>query len=273
MGDFGEFTVMVTPEEGDDSLFANQLATLTTFLDLPPPEFRGKQLPPMAPEDHCWLIEATVRGRRVKPETHDIVFYKESPNWDSGVEMAMQEALARTVQTYRHQISPDSSFYVFGRRFHDGTANRTGGDRAGMNYRDIQMEDLECHIVNLEDNLAVQMRSNETLRVTVENLKRGNTDLTMELCDMDSKVVARDAEIAHMKNTMVPKKTLIVPVDQETQEEEEDPEERIALMPNGEELQIISDEEDTPVGNTRSHPRKTISRRDFHRLFTSMRRD
>jgi hypothetical protein len=76
-----------------------------------------------------------------------------------------------------------------------------------------------------------------------------------------------------MKNTMVPKKTPTVPVDQEIQEEEEDPEERIALMPNGEELQIVSDEEDTPAGNTRSHPYKTISRRDFHRLFTSMRRD
>lgn len=81
--------MMATPEEGDDDLFGDQLATPTTSLGLPPPEFRGKQLPPTAPGDHRWIIEGNVRGRLVRTETHDIVFYKMSPNWEIGVEMAM----------------------------------------------------------------------------------------------------------------------------------------------------------------------------------------
>jgi low affinity Fe/Cu permease len=266
MGDCGEFTMMATPEEGDDDLFGDQLATLTTSLGLPPPEFRGKQLPPTAPGDHRWIIEGNVRGRLVRTETQDIVFYKMSPNWEIGVEMAMQEALARTVQTYQHEMSQGSSFYAFGRRFEDGTANRTAGDRVGMDYRVIQMEDLECHIVNLEESLTAEMRKNENLRVTIEKLKRGNTELTMELCDMDDKLIARDTEITELKNAMTPKETPAVPHDQDTQNEEEDPEERIAFMPNGEELEIVSEEEDTPTGNTPPHQRRTISTRTYHAL-------
>jgi hypothetical protein len=55
----------------------------------------------------------------------------------------------------------------------------TSGDRVGMDWRVIQMEELDCHIVNLENNLAIEMRTNETLKVTVEKLMRGN--MTMEL--------------------------------------------------------------------------------------------
>jgi hypothetical protein len=110
------------------------------------------------------------------------------------------------------------------------------------------------------------------LRVIIENLKRGNTDLTMELCDLHDKVVVRDAKITHMKNTMMPKKTPTVPVDQEIQEEEEDLEERIALMPNGEELHIVSDEEDTPAHDP-IHARPSAPETSVRRIFTSMRRD
>jgi len=263
MGDFGEFTVMSTPEEDDDSLFGDQLATLTSLLGLPPPEFRGKELPPTSPGDHRWLIEGNVRGRHVKPYTQDIVFYKESPNWEIGVEMAMQDALARTVQTYRQEISQDSAFYAIGRRFEDGTANRTAGDRGGMDYEVIQMEDLECHIVNLENNLTAEMRRNEKLRVTVEKLKHVNTKLTMVLRDTADKVLARDIEIAQLKKALMPKETSAVPQDQQMQNEEEYPEELIALMPNGEELWIVPDEEDAPPSNARSHPLGTISARAY----------
>lgn len=76
-----------------------------------------------------------------------------------------------------------------------------------MDYRVIQMEDLECHIVNLEENLTAKMRKNENLRVTIEKLKQGNTELTMELCDMDDKLIARDTEITELKNSMMSKDT------------------------------------------------------------------
>jgi hypothetical protein len=36
----------------------------------------------------------------------------------------------------------------------------TSGNRVGIDWRVIQMEELECHIVNLENNLAAEMRSN-----------------------------------------------------------------------------------------------------------------
>jgi hypothetical protein len=41
-----------------------------------------------------------------------------------------------------------------------------------MDWMAIQMGDLEYHIVYLDDNLAAEMKMNETSSVTVENLKR-----------------------------------------------------------------------------------------------------
>jgi hypothetical protein len=66
-----------------------------------------------------------------------------------------------------------------------------------MDWRVIHMEELECHIVNLEDNPSDEMRRNETLKVTVDNLKRGNMKLTMELYDMDYKVCLREIRRSH----------------------------------------------------------------------------
>jgi hypothetical protein len=41
-----------------------------------------------------------------------------------------------------------------------------------MDWMAIQMGDLEYHIVYSDDNLAAEMKMNETSSVTVENLKR-----------------------------------------------------------------------------------------------------
>ena len=167
-------------------------------------------MPPTVAKPHSWIIEANVRGRRIQPVTEDLVFIKEYPSWDLGITMAMQEALARTLEVYREEISEESTFYVFGRRSLDGTVIRTTGGRDEMCWMATQLEDLEVLVFHMGESLEEEaqritnaiVNAKAEVRETMEALNKSNLELTFELSEMGHKVFARDAQIAQLVKTM-----------------------------------------------------------------------
>jgi chromosome segregation ATPase len=79
------------------------------------------------------------------------------PGWETGVRMAMEEALARC-DMYSKDISKmDTSFRQFGRRNSEGWAMRTPGLREGLPWTEIQLEDMESYAFSLEHLLCIEM--------------------------------------------------------------------------------------------------------------------
>ena len=81
--------------------------------------------------------------------------------------MAMQEALARTLEVYHEEISEESAFYVFGRRSLDGTVIRTTGGRDEMCWMATQLEDLEVLMFHMGESLKEEAQRTEIGRAHV----------------------------------------------------------------------------------------------------------
>jgi hypothetical protein len=74
--------------------------------------------------------------------------------------MAMQEALSRVCYTYLEDIPAGSSFRFFGRRYHEGHPVRTNGDRSQMLLVHTQLEDMECHLHDVQEMLRMETVEN-----------------------------------------------------------------------------------------------------------------
>lgn len=68
------------------------------------------------------------------------------------------------------------------------------------------------------------------------------------------------------QDSLAVQQTPVAPEDQEMEEEEEDPEEVNFILPNGEERLIVSDDQDYPATNTRSHTPR-MSAKTYVNLF------
>lgn len=270
----GDYTASWTVCVGAGRLFNDQLALLAIELELEPPEFRGRLLPSVDQEEGQWEIQTIIWGRRTEPTTRDIFVRRMYPNWERGVEMAMQDALARACRAYRGDLTADSVFHHFGRRDTYGDSLRAGGDKYAAPWCTIQKDDLEAHLVNMEKLLEDEMKtthelrkearnlraSEEKLKSEVNELKTGIMELTFELGDQDYKIAAQDAQIAALKRQIPP------PPPQEAEDEvEEEPELRVVYTSDGEEIPV--EKLDAPAMNTRTKKRKTMAAREFVKLF------
>jgi hypothetical protein len=90
-----------------------------------------------------------------------MIYRREYPNWEIGVEMTMQDALA-----HRGNLPPQFAFRHFGRRCPEADLVMT--IRCNITYPSDA--DLECHIVNLKDTLAVEMEENDHSKVVMPQL-------------------------------------------------------------------------------------------------------
>jgi hypothetical protein len=71
--------------------------------------------------------------------------------WETGIMMAMEEALAHICGMYIQEISKmNNSFHQFGRRNSDGWALSTPGLHEGLLWTEIQLEDMETYAFNME---------------------------------------------------------------------------------------------------------------------------
>ena len=118
-----------------------------------------------------------------------------------------------------------------------------------MCWMATQLEDLEVLVYHMGESLEeeAQRTANATanakaeVKETMEALKKSNLELTFELSEMDHKVFARDAQIAQLVKTLTLKD-----VPQQSTEEEEEPMERVRLLPGGLEVPITPPEESVP---------------------------
>jgi hypothetical protein len=127
------------------------------MLDLAPPTFHGRVIPCEVPEIICWEIEIKIEGRTIEPPTETVVYSRMYLGWETGIMMAMEEALARICDMYAKEISKmDNSFHQFGSNS-EGWALRTPGLHEGLPWTEIQLEDMESYAFNLENMLRIEM--------------------------------------------------------------------------------------------------------------------
>jgi hypothetical protein len=98
------FTKLKIPFDDDTDCFSDQLSHLSRMLDLTPPTFRGRVIPCEVPEIIHWEIETRIEGRTIDPPTETVVYSRMHPGWDTGILMAMEEALARIYGMYIQEI-------------------------------------------------------------------------------------------------------------------------------------------------------------------------
>jgi hypothetical protein len=76
------------------------------------------------------------------------------PGWETGVLIAMEEALAHICGMYIQEISElDNSIHQFGRCNSNGWALRTPGRREDLPWTEIQLEDMETYAFNMEPSI------------------------------------------------------------------------------------------------------------------------
>jgi hypothetical protein len=130
------------------------------------------------------------------------------PGWETGVLMAMEEALARICGMYIQEISElDNSIHQFRRRNPDGWALRTLGRREDLPWTEIQLEDMESYAFNLEHMLCSEMDATddakyqlqekdekiEQLENTIQKLKEKNKSLEVANDKLSGKVEDQEA--------------------------------------------------------------------------------
>jgi hypothetical protein len=152
------FIKMKTPFDNDTEYFSDQLSRLSRMLNLAPPTFRGRVIPCEVPEIIRWEIETRIKGRTIEAPTETVVYSRMYPGWETGVMMAMEEALARICGMYVQEISEMNNFvHQFERRNLDGWALRTIGLREGLPWTEIQLEDMESYAFNMEHMVRSEM--------------------------------------------------------------------------------------------------------------------
>jgi hypothetical protein len=144
----GDYTHVVYAHVLSDELFSRQLALAAIQLNLPMPRCRGRFLP-----NGRWEIETLIRGCDVVPDTEDITYTMEYPDWNKGADMAMLGALSRLCYTYRHEIPPESPFCHFARR--DAEENHVVfvDNRVDLPLHTLHMQDMESHVLDVENML------------------------------------------------------------------------------------------------------------------------
>jgi hypothetical protein len=204
------FTKLKVPFDDDDELFSDQLSRLSRMLNLTPPTFPGRVIPCVVPEIVRWEIETRIEGRTIGTPTDIVVYSRMYPGWETGVMMAMEEALAHICGMYVQEISEmDNFIYQFGRRNHEGWALRMPGRRADLPWTEVQLEDMGSYAFNLEDMLRSEMDATddamyqllqkdekiEQLENTIEKLKEKNKSLETANDKLTGKVEDQEAQI------------------------------------------------------------------------------
>ncbi|KAK1644055.1 hypothetical protein QYE76_061860 [Lolium multiflorum] len=188
----GTFTKLWVPYPEDDTPFSDTLSRVCRSLSIRAPMFRGRAVISDVHTVERWEIETTIEGRLVQPTTDTVVYLKTYPDWEDGVVMAMQEALARIVYRYRNDIDEDSDIQHFGHRSSAGFCIRTKGNREGMTWTAIQFEDMERYAQKMEHHLRLEMKDCDLIK---QILQENN----LKYYEMKEQRDELDAEVAQLK--------------------------------------------------------------------------
>jgi hypothetical protein len=217
--------MMKVPFDDDTESFSDQLSRLSRALNLAPPTFQGRVIPCQIPKIKRWEIETKIQGRTIKPPTETVVYSRMYPGWDTGIMMAMEEALAHICGMYPKEIfDMDNTFQQFGRRNHEGSELSTPGRREGLPWTEIQLEDMETNAFNMEtmlrdemdatDDAKYQLREREEkidqLENTIQKLKEKNAlleaindKLTAKTKDQTAQNIGQQGQCAYLSKYLM----------------------------------------------------------------------
>jgi hypothetical protein len=165
-----------------------------------------------------WDIETRIEGHTIGTPTETVEYSRMYPGWETGVMMAMEEALACICGMYVQEISEmDNSIYQFGRRNPDGWALRTPGRHEDLPWTEMQLEDMESSAFNLEHMLRSEMDATddakyqllekdkkiEQLENTIEKLKEKNKSLEIANDKLTGKVEDQEAQIVGFRGQCI----------------------------------------------------------------------
>jgi hypothetical protein len=274
----GDYTRIVYASVEFEQPFRMQLALVADELDLAMPYIRGRELP-----HGRWELQVTVAGRAIAPYTEDIIFTRVYPSWEFGVDMAMQDALARICGSYHGEMHALSTFRQFGRSTPEGDPLIPTTPKADLGRSRAHMQDLSCLLAEAENELNMEMEQNDERRVIIDQLNeeiqtlhQATDVLENTVHNLEAQLAERDAQIAALQAPPPPPPPPQVIVeedgpppllesDHEDEEEEEDPEPTIYIHSDGEEIAYA--DLDAPAKNTRAKKRRVGVAREYFARF------
>jgi hypothetical protein len=168
------------------------------------PLVRGRELP-----TGRWELQTTIHGRAVAPYSEDIIYTGVYPSWGFGVEIAMQDALARIYGVYCKDLPTMLVFRGYGKRNQDGVPLESTINRTELARVFLQLQDLEFHIAIMGNKMTMEMQERDhatividqlqgeiqTLHTATEILEDTVTDLEAQVADRDAQIAALQAQI------------------------------------------------------------------------------
>ena len=187
---------MAYPEAKSNYPFSRQLALLVKELAMPAPFFKGKKLPSDVPGVERCEIHSFMIADPANPEEENRTKIGLYTSWDKGIDIAMYDMLSRMCYLHHDKLTEDSNFRYLGKRNEEGQALVTGGDRTHMNWAEKHFEDLEIHVMNLED--LVDMKAEEAnLAQAVVQTQGQEIDMLNTLVEIkEEAIAAKDEAIA-----------------------------------------------------------------------------
>ena len=256
--------------------FSDRLMRLSTFVGIPPPTFHGKMLYKEHGTEK-WKIKTVIPGRTSDPHDMALEYTVEYPDWYHSVEMAMQGAIARVCHKYHEFIPRTSPYYLFGERSEDGDPiDRSDTEYVSLvhsylterEYGTVCMENLLEKQLSLMDEYRMVLQHCNTRIVEAETAvlvladKKDALEARIQLLEeprkLEEKLLESDTWNGILNKTM--KKMLEnrevernkrIQLEKENEElkkkiaeltaaqkEEEEPEEKIMITSDGEEMPI-----------------------------------
>jgi hypothetical protein len=206
----GTFTKLWVPYPEDDTPFSDTLSRVCRSLSIRAPMFRGRAVISDVHIVERWEIETTIEGRLVQPVTDTVVYLKTYPDWEDGVVMAMQEALARIVYRYENDIDEDSDIQYFGRRNSAGFCFRTKGNREGMTWTAIQFEDMERYARKMEHHLRMEMNNCDLTKQILQENNLKYYELKEQRDELDAEVVQLKADNEKLQDETFKQQAIIL---------------------------------------------------------------
>ena len=245
---------MRIPSDSAHNLFGRQLMGVCRVLNIVPPIFKGRELPSDVPNVHRWEIETEILPRPIGTPTEPIIFRKEYTTWETGLLLAMHEALARICETYYELLPQTSPYRVFGRRDAEGLPYYSDGDREHMGLMQIHLEDLELLAHRTETILRADMGVLDQAKELIEQ-QRVQIEIAEELAEAQEAQKQKlmedkqklEAENLKLGNKVDQQHAMIAALQEQCaclakesagEQSEEDPKERVMYTTDGEEVSV-----------------------------------
>src|SRR5215216_64359 len=173
-----------TAEEFKGTRFGTRLIEITSVLNLPLPSIMMLPLTKFERND-LWGFKVTQLGRQTEPATEAITFKLMHDDKERGLEVVMQDLLARLLGRHSREFR-GTHFHAFGRRDEDGEA---------IDFEDTARETAAPIRLYLQD-LEVLLRHLDTDRT---NVMLSNDDLQVHLREKDKAFEEKEESIKEME--------------------------------------------------------------------------